>query len=92
MRVSLTLPAVTAEHIRSTVSSLEDLTEFEVDAALELATVEADDLTWTAAEWSGSDVRWRYPGGYERGVYAFWVRVNGGTVTPVRRAGLVELI
>jgi hypothetical protein len=95
MRVSLELPAGTVEWIRSAQSMVVDLTAFTADACMVAGDNPGTEPTsgqWSAAEWSGNDIRWLYAGNLTEGLYVFWVRVNGVAVTPIRPAGIIRLI
>ncbi len=94
MKASLVLPASTDEPILSKVTTTLslDLTELAVEAALAVVDTPDTEITFTAAEWSGTSISWTYGGDLDPGLYEFVWRINGGPGnTPVRRAGLVRL-
>ncbi len=92
MKINLIIPSSSDDWIRSRQTMLIDLTTFPVDAALvEAQTDEPLPGDWSAATWSGDDIRWHYTGGLPKGVYGFWIRVNAIASQPVRLTGLVRL-
>lgn len=85
------LPHISVEYIRATHTPGSPAP---VEAALELPTVDDDDVVWSAADWDPDDptqLRWLYLGDKPIGAYVLWSRVIDAPQEPVREHGLVHL-
>ena len=94
--MSIRIPYTSEEYLTASLEGApSDLTESTVEAALELESVDAADVSWSTASWAPGTtwptVRWLYEGDKAKGTYVFWSRVHDSPETPVRRHDTVYL-